>query len=61
MYAADREHLMFQVLGKWIVVAESTGIQKVEALKREFLESYWLKVTAIEDSDAIAVITSVKV
>ncbi|XP_030288051.1 uncharacterized protein LOC115590783 [Sparus aurata] len=50
-----------QVLGKWIVVAESTGIQKVEALKREFLESYWLKVTAIEDSDAIAVITSVKV
>lgn len=52
---------MFQVLGKWIVVAESTGIQKVEALKREFLESYWLKVTAIEDSDAIAVITSVKV
>lgn len=51
---------MFQVLGKWMVAAESTGIAKVEALKREFLESYWLKITAIENSDALAVITSVK-
>lgn len=51
---------MFQVLGKWIVAAESTSFQKAEDLKKEFLENYWLKVTAIDNSDAVAVITSVK-
>ncbi|XP_036952254.1 uncharacterized protein LOC119018574 [Acanthopagrus latus] len=49
-----------QVLGKWIVAAESTSFQKAEDLKKEFLENYWLKVTAIDNSDAVAVITSVK-
>ena len=55
-----QRHLMFQVLGKWIVAAESTSFQKAEDLKKEFLENYWLKVTAIDNSDAVAVITSVK-
>ncbi|XP_073323893.1 uncharacterized protein [Pagrus major] len=49
-----------QMLGKWMVVAESSSNQKVEDLKKDFLESYWMKVTAIDNSDAVIVISSAK-
>lgn len=53
-------HRLFQLLGKWMFVAESTNIIGSKLLTKMFVESAWARISAANESDAITVFQAQK-
>ncbi|KAM3623396.1 uncharacterized protein V6R79_010686 [Siganus canaliculatus] len=49
-----------QLEGNWLHVAESTNSHQLELFTKKFQDSYWIKFTAANESDAVISTSSVK-
>lgn len=44
---------LFQVLGKWIAIAESTDVPESKVMTGMFVDSSWVELTATNQSDTV--------